>query len=137
MLALCADRCDKPLAHEEAPQEDSQGFEEGGVYWSLASGPRWVHHSPCWSEGLSPPHWAQQEGKWRVKKSIFTTRTSSSHCSEGKVYTDVSFMCPQIYRIGKGVHIQDGKVIRNNASTNYDTSQKTITPMVHNILTRT
>lgn len=46
-------------------------------------------------------------------------------------------MCPQIYRIGKGVHIQDGKVIRNNASTNYDTSQKTITPMVHNILTRT
>lgn len=39
-------------------------------------------------------------------------------------------LCPQIYRIGRGVHIQDGKVIRNNASTNYDTSQKTITPMV-------
>lgn len=39
-------------------------------------------------------------------------------------------LCPQIYRIGKGVHIQDGKVIRNNASTIYDTSQKTITPMV-------
>uniref|UniRef100_A0A672F9A3 Ribosomal protein L3 like n=1 Tax=Salarias fasciatus TaxID=181472 RepID=A0A672F9A3_SALFA len=35
----------------------------------------------------------------------------------------------KIYRIGKGVHIQDGKVIRNNASTNYDTTQKTITPM--------
>nr|XP_061805670.1 large ribosomal subunit protein uL3-like [Nerophis lumbriciformis] len=35
----------------------------------------------------------------------------------------------KIYRIGKGVHIQDGKVIRNNASTNYDISQKTITPM--------
>lgn len=43
-------------------------------------------------------------------------------------------LCPQIYRIGKGVHIQDGKVIRNNASTNYDTSQKTITPMVLLIL---
>lgn len=41
----------------------------------------------------------------------------------------ISF-CPEIYRIGTGVHIQDGKVIRNNASTNYDTSQKTITPMV-------
>lgn len=41
-----------------------------------------------------------------------------------------SYSCPQIYRIGKGVHIQDGKVIRNNASTSYDTSQKTITPMV-------
>uniref|UniRef100_UPI0037E88E65 large ribosomal subunit protein uL3-like n=1 Tax=Semicossyphus pulcher TaxID=241346 RepID=UPI0037E88E65 len=35
----------------------------------------------------------------------------------------------KIYRIGKGVHIQDGKVIRNNASTSYDTSQKAITPM--------
>ena len=42
----------------------------------------------------------------------------------------VNAWCPQIYRMGKGVHIQDGKVIRNNASTNYDTSQKTITPMV-------
>lgn len=41
-----------------------------------------------------------------------------------------SVLCPQVYRIGKGVHIQDGKVIQNNASTNYDTSQKTITPMV-------
>lgn len=43
----------------------------------------------------------------------------------------------QIYRIGKGVHIQDGKVIRNNASTNYDTSQKTITPMVGVMLWKT
>ncbi|KAK2833519.1 hypothetical protein Q5P01_017408 [Channa striata] len=35
----------------------------------------------------------------------------------------------KIYRIGQGVHIQDGKVVRNNASTNYDTSQKSITPL--------
>uniref|UniRef100_A0A8B9JZH4 Ribosomal protein L3 like n=1 Tax=Astyanax mexicanus TaxID=7994 RepID=A0A8B9JZH4_ASTMX len=35
----------------------------------------------------------------------------------------------KIYRIGKGVHIQDGKVVHNNASTSYDTTQKTITPM--------
>ncbi|XP_019737043.1 60S ribosomal protein L3-like isoform X2 [Hippocampus comes] len=35
----------------------------------------------------------------------------------------------KIYRIGRGVHIQDGKVIRNNASTSYDISQKTISPM--------
>lgn len=44
--------------------------------------------------------------------------------------TFLIFFCPQIYRIGRGVHVQNGKVIRNNASTNYDTSQKTITPMV-------
>ncbi|KAI1883928.1 hypothetical protein AGOR_G00221130 [Albula goreensis] len=35
----------------------------------------------------------------------------------------------KIYRIGKGVHVQDGKVIRNNGSTNYDTTQKTVTPL--------
>ncbi|XP_016896142.1 60S ribosomal protein L3-like isoform X1 [Cynoglossus semilaevis] len=35
----------------------------------------------------------------------------------------------KIYRVGQGVHIQDGKVVRNNASTNYDTTQKTISPM--------
>ncbi|KAJ8345038.1 hypothetical protein SKAU_G00292310 [Synaphobranchus kaupii] len=35
----------------------------------------------------------------------------------------------KIYRMGKGVHVQDGKVIRNNASTNYDTTQKSINPM--------
>lgn len=42
----------------------------------------------------------------------------------------VFYSCLQIYRIGKGIHVQDGKVIKNNASTNYDTTQKTITPMV-------
>ncbi|XP_023677511.1 large ribosomal subunit protein uL3-like [Paramormyrops kingsleyae] len=35
----------------------------------------------------------------------------------------------KIYRIGKGIHVQDGKVIRNNASTSYDTTAKTITPL--------
>ncbi|XP_056143751.1 60S ribosomal protein L3-like [Lampris incognitus] len=35
----------------------------------------------------------------------------------------------KIYRIGKGLHVKDGKVIRDNATTNYDTTQKTITPM--------
>lgn len=39
-------------------------------------------------------------------------------------------VCPQIYRISKGVHIQDGKIVTNNASTEYDTTQKAITPMV-------
>jgi len=36
----------------------------------------------------------------------------------------------KIYRIGEGVHSKDGKVVRNNASTEYDMSEdKTITPM--------
>jgi len=35
----------------------------------------------------------------------------------------------KIYRIGRGVHTKDGKIIRNNAGTDYDLAEKTITPM--------
>ncbi|NXQ60123.1 RL3L protein, partial [Anthoscopus minutus] len=35
----------------------------------------------------------------------------------------------KIYRIGHGIHVEDGKVVRNNASTNYDITEKTITPL--------
>jgi len=35
----------------------------------------------------------------------------------------------KIYRIGRGIHTKDGKVIKNNASTEYDLTEKTITPM--------
>ncbi|XP_030814112.1 60S ribosomal protein L3-like [Camarhynchus parvulus] len=35
----------------------------------------------------------------------------------------------KIYRIGHGIHVEDGKVVRNNASTHYDITEKTITPM--------
>lgn len=36
----------------------------------------------------------------------------------------------KIYRIGRGIHTKDGKVIKNNASTEYDLTDKSITPMV-------
>merc|ERR1711878_99675 len=36
----------------------------------------------------------------------------------------------KIYRMGQGVHQKDGKIVRNNASTEFDVSEdKTITPM--------
>merc|ERR1712098_505840 len=35
----------------------------------------------------------------------------------------------KIYRIGRGVHTKDGKVVKDNASTEYDITEKTITPM--------
>jgi len=35
----------------------------------------------------------------------------------------------KIYRIGKGIHTKDGKIIKNNAATEYDTTDKAITPM--------
>ena len=36
----------------------------------------------------------------------------------------------KIYRIGRGIHTKDGKVVKNNASTEYDLTDKAITPMV-------
>jgi large subunit ribosomal protein L3e len=35
----------------------------------------------------------------------------------------------KIYRIGEGIHTKDGKVMRNNASTTHDPTEKAITPM--------
>ncbi|RWS15910.1 60S ribosomal protein L3-like protein [Dinothrombium tinctorium] len=35
----------------------------------------------------------------------------------------------KIYRIGKGIHTKDGKVVKNNAATDYDATDKSITPM--------
>ncbi|XP_028616802.1 60S ribosomal protein L3-like isoform X2 [Grammomys surdaster] len=35
----------------------------------------------------------------------------------------------KIYRIGRGLHMEDGKMVRNNASTSYDVTDKSITPL--------
>ncbi|XP_007528078.2 ribosomal protein uL3-like isoform X1 [Erinaceus europaeus] len=35
----------------------------------------------------------------------------------------------KIYRIGRGLHVQDGKLVKNNAATSYDVTDKAITPL--------
>ncbi|XP_030781286.1 60S ribosomal protein L3-like isoform X2 [Rhinopithecus roxellana] len=35
----------------------------------------------------------------------------------------------KIYRIGRGLHMEDGKLVKNNASTSYDVTAKSITPL--------
>merc|ERR1712122_327677 len=35
----------------------------------------------------------------------------------------------KIYRVGRGIHTKDNKVVKDNASTEYDITEKTITPM--------
>ncbi|GFO39405.1 60S ribosomal protein l3 [Plakobranchus ocellatus] len=35
----------------------------------------------------------------------------------------------KIYRIGAGIHTKDGKVIKNNAATEFDPTEKTVTPL--------
>ncbi|MEQ2219556.1 hypothetical protein XENOCAPTIV_019927, partial [Xenoophorus captivus] len=66
--------------------------------------------------------WQDETGKKKLDKDF---NLMKKYCSVITVIVH-----SQIFRIGRGVHIQDGKVVRNNASTNYDLNQKTITPMV-------
>ena len=35
----------------------------------------------------------------------------------------------KIYRMGAGYHMKDGKLVKNNAATEYDLSDKSINPM--------
>lgn len=39
----------------------------------------------------------------------------------------------KIYKIGQGYHTKDGKLVKNNASTEYDLSNKSINPLVSGI----
>ena len=39
----------------------------------------------------------------------------------------------KIYKIGQGYHTKDGKLVKNNASTEYDLSNKSINPLVSDI----
>ncbi|XP_029014960.1 60S ribosomal protein L3-like [Betta splendens] len=63
-------------------------------------------------------------GAWHPARVAYTIARAGQ-----KGYHHRTELNKKIYRIGKGVHMHDGKLIRDNASTNYDTSQKTITPM--------
>merc|ERR1712141_828705 len=49
--------------------------------------------------------------------------------TKGKGYNHRTEINKKIYRMGKGVHQDGGKVVKNNASTDYDLTEKTITPM--------
>ncbi|XP_032442567.1 LOW QUALITY PROTEIN: 60S ribosomal protein L3 [Xiphophorus hellerii] len=63
-------------------------------------------------------------GAWHPACVAFTKARASQ-----KGYQHRAEINKKIFHIGRGVHIQDGKVVRNSASTSYDLRQKTITPM--------
>merc|ERR1711988_135158 len=59
--------------------------------------------------------------RWHTKKLPRKTQKGYHHRTE---------INKKIYRMGQGVHQKDGKIVRNNASTEFDMSEdKTITPM--------
>merc|ERR1712212_1243947 len=63
-------------------------------------------------------------GAWHPSRVQFTVARAGQ-----KGYHHRTEKNKKIYRIGQAVHTKDGKVVKNNASTEYDLTEKTITPM--------
>ncbi|CAN8030172.1 unnamed protein product [Ixodes persulcatus] len=63
-------------------------------------------------------------GAWHPSRVQFTVARAGQ-----KGYHHRTEINKKIYRIGQGVHKKDGKLVVNNAATDYDTSNKSITPM--------
>jgi len=63
-------------------------------------------------------------GAWHPSRVQFTVARAGQ-----KGYHHRTEINKKIYGIGQGIHTKDGKVIKNNASTEYDITEKTITPM--------
>lgn len=64
-------------------------------------------------------------GAWHPSRVAFTVARAGQ-----KGYHHRTEINKKIYRIGKGIHTKDGKLVKNNASTEYDITDKSITPMV-------
>ncbi|XP_015795945.1 60S ribosomal protein L3 [Tetranychus urticae] len=63
-------------------------------------------------------------GAWHPSRVQYTVARAGQ-----KGYHHRTEINKKIYRMGKGVHVKDGETIKNNAATEYDTTNKTITPM--------
>merc|ERR1711973_275845 len=63
-------------------------------------------------------------GAWHPSRIQFTVPRAGQ-----KGYHHRTEINEKIYRIGRGIHTRKGKVIKNNASTDHDHVEKSITPM--------
>jgi large subunit ribosomal protein L3e len=63
-------------------------------------------------------------GAWHPSRVSFSVARAGQ-----KGYHHRTEINKKIYRLGQGVHTKDGKVIKNNGSTEHDITEKTITPM--------
>lgn len=64
-------------------------------------------------------------GAWHPARVAFSVARAGQ-----KGYHHRTEINKKIYKIGQGYHTKDGKVVRNNASTDYDLSNKSINPLV-------
>jgi len=63
-------------------------------------------------------------GAWHPSRVQFTVARAGQ-----KGYHHRTELNKKIYRIGRGIHTRKGKVVKNNAATEYDLTDKSITPM--------
>jgi len=63
-------------------------------------------------------------GAWHPSRVQYTVARAGQ-----KGYHHRTEINKKIYRIGDGIHTKDNKVIKNNAATEYDPTDKTITPL--------
>merc|ERR1712076_223457 len=63
-------------------------------------------------------------GAWHPSRVQYTVARAGQ-----KGYHHRTEMNKKIYRIGRGIHTKKGKVVKNNAATEYDLTDKSITPM--------
>ena len=66
-------------------------------------------------------------GAWHPARVAFSVARAGQ-----KGYHHRTEVNKKIYKIGQGYLIKDGKLIKNNASTDYDLSDKSINPLVSN-----
>lgn len=64
-------------------------------------------------------------GAWHPSRVQFTVARAGQ-----KGYHHRTEINKKIYRLGKGYFTKDNKLVKNNASTEYDTTEKSINPMV-------
>ncbi|KAG8557388.1 hypothetical protein GDO81_016615 [Engystomops pustulosus] len=63
-------------------------------------------------------------GAWHPARVAYTIARAGQ-----KGYNHRTELNKKIYRIGKGIHLQDGKIVKNNAATQFDITDKSITPL--------
>lgn len=63
-------------------------------------------------------------GAWHPSRVAFTVARAGQ-----KGYHHRTEINKKIYRVGAGIHTKDGKVVKNSAATEYDITDKSITPM--------
>lgn len=70
-------------------------------------------------------------GAWHPARVAFSVARAGQ-----KGYHHRTEINKKIYKIGQGYHTKDGKLVKNNASTEYDLSNKSINPLVSGVRAR-